>query len=109
MQPQVAMVSDFSFAIFNMCGIINIIRRYLENKPIIETSKSSDNKEVKSVKGSNEAPEKEVDPVKTKAALEFLDKEINSLSNIKKGKESSVNSFAAKALQGFALDSSKSE
>jgi hypothetical protein len=104
------MVSDFSFAIFNMCGFINIVRRYLENKPIIETAKSSDTKESNLGNNLKEAPEKAVDPVKTKAALEFLDKEINSLSNVsKQGKESSVNSFAAKALQGFSLDSSKSE
>ena len=47
--------------------------------------------------------------IKIHTNIEFLNKEINFLSNIKKGKESSVNSFAAKALQGFALDSSKSE
>lgn len=41
-----------------------------------------------------------MDPIKKKAALEFLDNEINSLSK-KNTKESSVNSLAAKALEGL--------
>ena len=96
------MISDMTFAIFNMCGFINVVRRFLENKPIIE-KKAEDKTEVKP---DSKPSDKEVDPVKKKAALEFLDKEINSLS-AKKSKDSSVNSLAAKALEGLASTSKK--
>lgn len=97
------MLSDVSFAIFNMCGFINVVRRFLENKPIIPKSEQIKSANDKDMGGKDDV--KEADPVKKKAALEFLEKEISSLSA--KKKESSVNSLAEKALKG--LKSGKNE
>lgn len=62
-QP-VNLVSDFSFAVFNMCGFVNCVRRYLEGKPTVQATQPKEEfKEVKTIE-------------KKKAALEFLDEEI---------------------------------
>lgn len=36
LQAPIISVSDFSFAVFNMCGFVNYVRRYLEGKSLSE-------------------------------------------------------------------------
>ena len=78
------MVSEFSYALFNMCGFVNCLRRYLEGKPMRAAE------EVKAQK-QDEKVEK-VSMEKKKAALDFLDEEIQSL-NKTTGKKDSLKEF----------------
>ena len=69
LQQPVILVSDFSFAVFNMCGFVNIVRRYLEGK---------------SEEPKVEEPPKKI--IEKKKALDFLDQEIKSLTKKEEAK-----------------------
>ena len=77
LQAPIIAMSDFTFAVFNMCGFVNYVRRYPEGKSLTEPkhqkvptedAESDSSKKVEKKAGSEER--------KKKAALEFLDEEI---------------------------------
>ena len=74
LQAPINAIGEFSFAVFNMCGFVNYVRRYLEGKSLSEP------KHQKLPTEDTESPQKvekkAASEEKKKAALEFLDEEI---------------------------------
>ena len=80
-----------------MCGFVNCFRRYLEGKPVVQTAPpKEEQKEGKTIE-------------KKKAALEFLDEEIQQLNKSKKDakKDDKFSEMQKNILQGLGGKSEK--
>jgi hypothetical protein len=104
-------LSEFSYALFNMCGFVNFMHRYMQGLPTsneaseviakdqaskeIQTSPTKTPKDSKPKSTFKPAPfaRAEDSSEKKKKALEFLDDEIKN--------------FSKKQIQAFSLDSRK--
>lgn len=130
MQECVIIVSELTYAMANMCGFIDGIRRYLEGKSIFQTQKQTVNKEEGKQEEDQESKnklssDKNVSPLqagnkgahlqdsaeKKKKALDFLDEQISLINKNtnKKGNSLMDDEIASKALKGLLSGSDKSK
>uniref|UniRef100_A0A7S3IIV2 Uncharacterized protein n=2 Tax=Strombidium inclinatum TaxID=197538 RepID=A0A7S3IIV2_9SPIT len=98
-----------TYSIFNMCGLVNIARRFIERRaeltPPDQLAAPAKPAEVQPAESSPASPKRTSSSERKKAALDFLDEEIQSLNKKQKKK---LDPMEQKILAGLSKKASES-